>query len=198
MTAFAFDVAMAGLGVNGPEDETPNWDTVAWRRHEENVRRLRGRIFKATKDGDWPQVRNLQKLMLRSWSNTLVSVRQVAQRNAGRKTAGIDGQVALTWFVGSMTDETPRTLSVPLRFLRPHTPYVASIYGDAPTTDLETNPNQVAITRLIVDRRDSLRAPMVGGGGQAVHLTPATAQDVATLPHCGRSTPLCMAHRWNH
>ncbi|MBM0240496.1 reverse transcriptase N-terminal domain-containing protein [Micromonospora sp. ATA32] len=29
--------------------------------HEENVRRLRGRIFKATKDGDWPTVRNLQK-----------------------------------------------------------------------------------------------------------------------------------------
>src|SRR3954465_14214435 len=96
MTAFAFDVAMAALGVNGPEDETPNWDNVAWRRHEENVRRLRNRIFKATKDGDWPQVRNLQKLMLRSWSNTLVSVRQVAQRNAGRATAGIDGRVALT------------------------------------------------------------------------------------------------------
>ena len=35
-------------------------------------------------------------MMLRSWSNTLVSVRQVTQRNAGRKTAGIDGQVALT------------------------------------------------------------------------------------------------------
>ena len=35
-------------------------------------------------------------MMMRSWSNTLVSVRQVTQRNAGRKTAGIDGQVALT------------------------------------------------------------------------------------------------------
>lgn len=34
--------------------------------------------------------------MLRSWSNTLISVRQVTQRNAGRKTAGIDGRVALT------------------------------------------------------------------------------------------------------
>ncbi len=30
------------------------------------------------------------------WSNTLVSVRQVTQRNAGRRTAGIDGQVALS------------------------------------------------------------------------------------------------------
>jgi RNA-directed DNA polymerase len=35
-------------------------------------------------------------MMLRSWSNTLVSVRQVTQRNTGRGTAGIDGEVALT------------------------------------------------------------------------------------------------------
>ena len=34
--------------------------------------------------------------MLRSWSNTLISVRQVTQRNAGRRTAGIDGEVALS------------------------------------------------------------------------------------------------------
>ena len=54
------------------------------------------RIFKAVQEGDWPLARNVQKLMLRSWSNTLVSVRQVTQRNAGRRTAGIDGLVALT------------------------------------------------------------------------------------------------------
>jgi RNA-directed DNA polymerase len=35
-------------------------------------------------------------VLLRSWSNTLVSVRQVTQRSTGRRTAGIDGQVALT------------------------------------------------------------------------------------------------------
>ena len=35
-------------------------------------------------------------VLLRSRSNTLLSVRQVTQRNAGRKTAGIDGEVALT------------------------------------------------------------------------------------------------------
>jgi len=34
--------------------------------------------------------------MLRNWSNTLIGVRQVTQRNAGRATAGIDGRVALT------------------------------------------------------------------------------------------------------
>src|SRR5258708_1553810 len=86
--------------VNGPEGLPPfdgdAWERVDWRHHEEQVRRLRGRIFQAARDGDWPKVRSLQKLMLRSWSNTLVSMRQVTQRNTGRRTAGIDGQVALT------------------------------------------------------------------------------------------------------
>src|ERR1035437_4550978 len=81
--------------VNGPEGGT-EWDLISWDVHEENVARLRQRIFQAVRDGDWPKVRSLQKLLLRSWSNTLVSVRQVTQRNAGRRTAGIDGLVALT------------------------------------------------------------------------------------------------------
>jgi alpha-glucosidase len=80
---------------------------------------------------------------------------------------------ARDWFVGSMTGTQAQTLSIPLRFLEPHIAYVATIYGDAPTTDLETNPNQVQITRRIVDSRDTLVATMVAGGGQAVQLTPA-------------------------
>jgi RNA-directed DNA polymerase len=80
--------------VNGPEGGLA-WDAIDWRVHEQNVARLRRRIFTAVRDGDWPKARSLQKLMLRSWSNTLVSVRQVAQRNAGRRTAGVDGAVAL-------------------------------------------------------------------------------------------------------
>jgi len=89
-----------GTSVNGPEGlpsfDGDAWERADWRRHEEQVRRLRGRIFKAVQAGDWPLARNLQKLALRSWSNTLVSVRQVTQRNTGRRTAGIDGLVALT------------------------------------------------------------------------------------------------------
>jgi RNA-directed DNA polymerase len=86
---------------NGPEDQTQGedairWDAIDWRACEDQVRRLRQRIFKAAREQDWPKVRNLQKMMLRSRANTLVSVRQVTQRNAGRKTAGIDGEVALT------------------------------------------------------------------------------------------------------
>jgi RNA-directed DNA polymerase len=60
--------------VNGPEGlpfDGDAWEQVDWRHHEERVRRLRGRIFKAVQEGDWPLARNLQKLMLRSRANTL-------------------------------------------------------------------------------------------------------------------------------
>jgi RNA-directed DNA polymerase len=83
------------VAVNGPAGEVTDWPSVDWRRAEDDVRRLRRRIFTATREGDLKRVRNLQKLMLRSRSNALLSVRRVAEVNAGRKTAGIDGQTAL-------------------------------------------------------------------------------------------------------
>ncbi len=49
------------MTVNGPEDVL-EWDAADWRGHEQNVRRLRQRIFKAAREQDWPKVRNLQKL----------------------------------------------------------------------------------------------------------------------------------------
>jgi RNA-directed DNA polymerase len=97
MTMRAGAAASGGVVlVNGPEDGLPEWAAIDWRTVGENVRRLRQRIFTASKAGDLRKVRNLQKLMLRSRSNTLLGVRRVTEVNAGRMTAGIDGQVALT------------------------------------------------------------------------------------------------------
>jgi RNA-directed DNA polymerase len=81
--------------VNGPEGDVIDWDAVHWRAVEDDVRRLRQRIFTATQAGDLKKVRNLQKLMLRSRANALCSVRRVTEINAGRKTAGVDGRVVL-------------------------------------------------------------------------------------------------------
>ena len=88
--------AAATVVANGPEDANPGWRQIDWRACEASVRRLRQRIFTASQAGDLPRVRNLQKLMLRSRSNTLLSVRRVTERNAGRLTAGVDGEVVLT------------------------------------------------------------------------------------------------------
>ena len=81
--------------VNGPEGERSDWLSVDWRRVEREVRRLRQRIFTASRDGDLKRVRNLQKMMLRSRANALLSVRRVTELNVGRATAGIDGKTAL-------------------------------------------------------------------------------------------------------
>ena len=106
--------ASGGLGVNGPEDDRLDWDAIDWRTVEDDVRRLRQRIFKASQAGDLKRVRNLQKLMLRSRSNTLLSVRQVTERNAGRATAGIDGEIALT---------SPDRAELAMRVHRPPQPW---------------------------------------------------------------------------
>ena len=48
--------------VNGPAGDALCWDAIDWRFHEDNVRRLRQRIFTAARDGDLGTLRNLQKL----------------------------------------------------------------------------------------------------------------------------------------
>jgi RNA-directed DNA polymerase len=82
--------------VNGPEGDDLDWGSVDWDQVESDVRRLRQRIFTASPVGDLVKVRSLQKLMLRSRSDALLSVRRVTELNAGRKTAGVDGVVVVT------------------------------------------------------------------------------------------------------
>jgi RNA-directed DNA polymerase len=96
--------------VNGPEDEILDWWSIDWPKVEDEVRRLRQRIFTASKAGDLRKVRNLQKLMLRSRANALVSVRRVTEQNAGRKTAGVDGKVAVTALGKAMLADRVRRL----------------------------------------------------------------------------------------
>ncbi|WP_338675985.1 reverse transcriptase N-terminal domain-containing protein [Streptomyces sp. SCSIO 30461] len=94
-TATADSVVTDRAAVNGPEDGPTDWLSIDWQAAEGEVRRLRQRIFTASQAGDLKRVRNLQKLMLRSRANTLMSVRRVTEVNADRKTAGIDGMVVL-------------------------------------------------------------------------------------------------------
>src|SRR2546430_3059350 len=80
---------------NGPERRT-DWDTVDWRKVQRLVRGLRQRIFRAAQASEHRKVRSLQKLMLRSYSNILMSVRRVTQVNAGKNTPGVDKLVVKT------------------------------------------------------------------------------------------------------
>src|SRR5258708_18328948 len=67
-----------------------DWNAIDWKRANRQVRNLRQRIFRASQEGNLKKVRSLQRLMLRSYSNKLLSVRRVTQINKGKDTAGVD------------------------------------------------------------------------------------------------------------
>jgi RNA-directed DNA polymerase len=94
----------AAAVANGPEGDVVDWDAIDWRQVQDGVGRLRQRIFTASRAGDLKKVRNLQKLLLRSRANALLSVRRVTEVNAGRTTAGVDGRIVLSgWEKAEMT-----------------------------------------------------------------------------------------------
>jgi len=84
------------MAANGLKKPLEDWSQIDWKKIFKAVRNLRQRIFRARQLGDYRKLRNLQKLMLRSYANLLLSVRQITQTNAGKKTAGIDKEVIHT------------------------------------------------------------------------------------------------------
>ncbi|MCB9107391.1 MAG: group II intron reverse transcriptase/maturase [Anaerolineales bacterium] len=72
------------------------WQTLPWKKLQRNVFRLQKRIYQAKRRNDVRTVRNLQRLLLRSWSARSLAVRQVSQDNRGKRTAGVDGVASLT------------------------------------------------------------------------------------------------------
>jgi alpha-glucosidase len=73
------------------------------------------------------------------------------------------------WYVGSITNWSPRDVSLPLRFLGDGK-YAAEIYRDAP--DADRNPQHVTIEKKTVQRSDTLAIDLAPGGGAAIRLTP--------------------------
>lgn len=70
------------------------------------------------------------------------------------------------YFLGAATDEQPRTLSLPLDFLKPGTKYRATIYADGPDADWKTNPTSYTISEREVSAADTLEVAMAPGAGR--------------------------------
>jgi RNA-directed DNA polymerase len=80
----------------GTKEQLLEWDAIDWQLADKRVKNLRQRIYRAAKQQQWNKARSLVKLMLRSYSNLLLAVRRVTQDNKGKRTAGVDRQLALT------------------------------------------------------------------------------------------------------
>ncbi|MCY8231674.1 reverse transcriptase N-terminal domain-containing protein, partial [Priestia endophytica] len=66
-----------------------------WKAIQKYVTKLRQRIYRAEQYKQQRKVRKLQRLLLRSKANLLLSIRRVTQQNKGKRTSGIDGYTAL-------------------------------------------------------------------------------------------------------
>jgi len=81
---------------NGLKKPLENWSQINWRKINKAVKNLRQRIFHPRKLGNFRKLRNLQKLMQKSYANLLLSIRRITQTNKGKATAGIDYEIINT------------------------------------------------------------------------------------------------------
>lgn len=104
-----------------------------------------------------------------TWRKTIVPNGEIGHYvTIAREARGGSGQ----WFIGSLTDETARTLNVALDFLEPGKRYRAMVYEDGPGADFRDNPMSLAIRQVEVTANDSLTLRLARSGGAAIRLTP--------------------------
>ena len=70
------------------------WYSIDWNTIQQYVTKLRQRIYRAEQQNQRRRVRKLQRLLLRSKANLLLSIRRVTQQNTGKRTPGVDGYTA--------------------------------------------------------------------------------------------------------
>lgn len=79
------------------------------------------------------------------------------------------------WYLGALTDEAGRTLTIPLAFLAPGRTYRAELYRDATDAHWRTNPHAIVVEATTSTREDVLELALAPGGGVAVRFTPEEA-----------------------
>ncbi len=76
------------------------------------------------------------------------------------------------WYIGSITDESPREFTFKLDFLEEKLNYEAVIYADGPGADWISNPLEYVIEKKFVKKDDEFVMKLAAGGGQAVAIKP--------------------------
>ena len=75
------------------------------------------------------------------------------------------------WYVGALTDEAARDVSLSLDFLEAGS-YTAHIYRDGDAADWLTNPYAFERVKMTVDASDTLALTLAPGGGTAIAFVP--------------------------
>ena len=76
------------------------------------------------------------------------------------------------WYIGSITNEEPRTLTIDLGFLTDGMDYTAEIYADGEHANYKTDSDPVAIFIQVVNSKTRLNLNLAPGGGTAIRFVP--------------------------
>ncbi|TLX74980.1 glycoside hydrolase family 97 protein [Labilibacter sediminis] len=76
------------------------------------------------------------------------------------------------WYLGSISNEKPRTFEIKLDFLDTDKEYKAIIYADGKSAHWKDNPYEYTITQTTVLYNDSLSINLAAGGGCAIEFKP--------------------------
>ena len=76
------------------------------------------------------------------------------------------------WYLGSITNEKGRNMTVSLSFLEPNKTYNATIYKDPNGGGWLNSPEDVIIENMVVDYTTLYKMSLPEGGGQAIKFTP--------------------------
>ena len=118
--------------------------------------------------GKYPQAFQFIKDVPVDWEESMALAGEVGDFVAiARKQRGTPD-----WFLGALTDEHPRQLTLKLDFLDPRTRYVAEIYRDGPRADWRTHPYDLVVERRPVTAADTLELKLASSGGAAIRIRP--------------------------
>ena len=94
------------------------------------------------------------------WDDTRVIQGEIGEYVTVARRSGRD------WFMGTITNEQPRELRIPLTFLEPGKKYTAHLYNNG------SGKNDVLLETRTVTAADTIVAKLPSAGGQAVRLVP--------------------------
>ncbi len=113
---------------------------------------------------DWPGLPWFDAVRT-TWDQSKTLAGSIGQYVAVARRSGT------TWFLGAMTNETARTLSIPLSFLGGGN-HTATVYADG-TAGASPYQTPVVVSTRTVTSATTLSMSMTSAGGQAVILRPS-------------------------
>lgn len=116
----------------------------------------------------YPQALQFIRDVVADWEESIALQGEVGDYTVIARKARANDE----WFLGALTDEDPRDLTVSLDFLDEGVTYTAEVYRDGPDAHFIDNPYDIVIEQIEVTSTDSMDLPLGASGGAAVRFVP--------------------------